>query len=78
MKRIIVKPEELVAALLVWLRVAPRRIWRKSEIQARLECEKRHDPESAPDSRRELAEFVAGQFEAAGWEVSRDEPKNHG
>lgn len=78
MKRIIVSPQQLAQSILIWIRVAPSRIWRKSEAYERLKAEKRHDPREAPDPHRDLAEYLAERFARADWEVSHPEPRNHG
>lgn len=78
MSRITVTPEKLVTSLLVWLRMAPKRIWRKSEEYERLREGKRHDPEQAPDPHGELAEYLAERFQQSHWEVSHPEAQNHG
>ena len=78
MSRVIVTPEKLVTALLVWLRLAPKRIWRKSEAYERQRAEKRHDPEQAPNPHGELAEYLAERFQQSDWEVTHPEARNHG
>lgn len=78
MPRVAVTPEKLVTALLIWLRLAPKRIWRKSEAYERLKAEKRHAPEEAPDPHGELAEYLGEKFQQARWEVTHPETKNHG
>ncbi len=78
MKRITVTPEKLVTSLIVWLRIAPKRIWRKSEAFERRKAEKRHTLEEAPDPCSELAGYLAERFEQSGWEVSHPEASNHG
>lgn len=78
MKRVAITPEALTTAILIWLRLAPKRIWRKSEEHERLKAEKRHVPENAPDPHRELAQYLTGRFQQADWEVTHPEAKNHG
>ena len=78
MKRVVVTPEKLVTSLLIWLRLAPKRIWRKSDEYERQKAEKRHDAERAPDPHGELAEYLAGRFEQSDWEVTHPEGRNHG
>lgn len=76
--RVVVTPEKLATSLLIWLRLAPKRIWRKSEEHERLQAAKRHNPEDVPDAHSELAEYLAVRFEQAGWEVTHPQTKNHG
>jgi hypothetical protein len=76
MKRIIVTQNELTRAILVWLRVAPKHVWRKFEAYERLMAEKRHNSEDAPRAREELATCIAGEFQQAGSEISH--PERHG
>ncbi len=78
MSRVVVTPDKLITAILIWLRIAPKRIWRKSEEYERQKAEKRHNPSEAPDPHGELAEYLAGQFQEAQWEVTHPEAKNHG
>jgi hypothetical protein len=78
MRRITVTPEKLVTSLIVWLRIAPKRIWRKSEEYERRRAEKRHSSAEAPDPHGELADYLAERFQQSGWEVTHPEARNHG
>jgi len=76
MERITITQNELARAILVWLRLAPKQVWRKFEAYERLMAQKRHDPEDAPRAREELAAYIAGKFrQPGGWEVSHPERK---
>ena len=78
MKRIAVTRERLAMSIGIWLRLAPKYIWRKSEAYERLVEQKRHDPREAPDPHGDLAKHLADRFIQAGWEVTHAEPHNHG
>ena len=69
--RINVSPRELAAAMKVWLRVMPTRIWRQLEA-FHLAAEKKRQGER-PDVEGAVAEYLAGKFDQAGWDVSHDE-----
>ena len=75
MKRIIVTQEELARAILVWLRVMPKRVWRKYEAYERLVAAKRHSVDDEPQAREEIADYVAEKFRQAGWEITYAEPE---
>jgi hypothetical protein len=75
MKRIIVSQAELAKAVLVWLRVAPKQVWRKYEAYERLVAAKRHKIEDEPRAREEIAAYIAAKVSQAGWEVSYEERK---
>ena len=75
MKRIIVTQEELARAVLVWLRVMPKRVWRRYEAYERLVAAKRHTIEDEPRAREEVADFVAEKVRQAGWEITYPEPE---
>jgi hypothetical protein len=76
--RLPVTPSELAKALLVWLRIMPRRVWRELESYEAAARDKRHDPERRPDVQAAIAEHIAGQIERANWEVTRPEPHSLG
>jgi hypothetical protein len=76
MKRITVSQEELARAILVWLRVMPKRVWRKYEAYERLAAAKRHRIEDEPQAREEIAAYVAEKFRQAGWEITYAEPEH--
>ena len=78
MKRVVVTPEKLQTAITIWLRVAPRHVWRKYEAYERLKADKRHNSEEAPDAQKELADYLAAQFKQVRWEITHAAPKNHG
>ena len=78
MRRISVTAEQLASALLVWLRVAPQRLWLKNERYEQLKAEKRQRFEDVPDPKKDLAAYLAGRFADAKWEISYDEPKHPG
>ena len=78
MKRVVVTPEKLNTAIAIWLRVAPRHVWRKYEAYERLMADKRHNPEDAPDAQKALADYLTGRFTQAKWEITHPEPRNHG
>lgn len=78
MTRITVTPEKLKRAILIWLRVMPKHVWRRYEDYERKAADKRHLPEDEPNARGELADYLAGRFEKADWEITHPEPKNHG
>lgn len=81
MKRIILSKDELKRALRVWMAVAPTRLWRELEKQDLQELNKPGtimDPEAMFKARHAMADYVAGKFDEAGWEVSHEERKGHG
>ena len=78
MRRISVTAEQLASALLVWLRVAPQRLWLKNERYEQLKAEKRQRFEDVPDPKKDLAAYLAGRFADAKWEISYEEPKHPG
>ena len=69
--RINVSPRELATAMTVWLRVMPTRIWRAYENYQLARQQKRHVED--PEVERAVAEYLAGKFDQAGWEVSYSE-----
>lgn len=73
MKRITVTRNELERAIRVWLRVMPKRVWRKYEAYERLAAEKRAGDEDRPQAREEMASYIAGKFAQAGWEITYPE-----
>ena len=75
MRRITVTAEQLASALLVWLRVAPQRLWLRNERYERLKAEKRQLFEDTPDPKKDLAAHLARHFALAKWEISYEEPK---
>ncbi|MDB5671822.1 MAG: hypothetical protein JWO25_2781 [Alphaproteobacteria bacterium] len=78
MRRINVTAEQLASALLVWLRVAPQRLWLKNERYEQLKAEKRQRFEDVPDPKKDLATYLAARFGDAKWEISYEEPKRAG
>lgn len=78
MRRISVTAEQLATAILVWLRVAPQRLWLKNERFEQLKAEKRQRFEDVPDPKKDLAAYLAGRFAEAKWEISYEEPKHPG
>lgn len=68
-KRIAISFEELATAMTIWLRVMPKRIWQELETHHLLANQKRQGPK--PDPRRDVAEYLAGQFARMRWHVSR-------
>jgi hypothetical protein len=72
--RITVTPRELATAMTVWLRVMPTRIWRAYENYQMARQQKRHVEN--PEVERAVAEYLAGKFDQAGWEVSHEERGN--
>ena len=56
----------------VWLRVMPTRIWRAYENYQLARQHKRHVEN--PEVERAVAEYIAGKFDQANWEVSYPEP----
>lgn len=76
--RIPVTPVELAKAILVWLRVMPKRVWRDLEAYERAAKEKRHDPESKPDPEAAIAAHIVHHMQAAEWTVTRPETEAPG
>jgi hypothetical protein len=74
-ERITVTPKELVAAVRVWLRTMPRRIWRELERYEAAAKEKRQDPDAAPQVHAAVADHIARQLHGAAWEVTRPAPE---
>jgi|GEM_PF-2188971 len=74
-ERITVTPRELVAAVRVWLRTMPRRIWRELERYELAAQEKRQDPDEAPQVHSAVADHIARQLHGADWEVTRPHPE---
>jgi hypothetical protein len=62
----------------VWLRATPDRLWGKDPNFEKLKALKRHDPDSAPDPRMEVAEYIAARLQELDWEVSYLEPRHPG
>ena len=77
MKRIAISRERLATSIRIWIRLAPKRIWRKSEDYERLVEAKRHDPKDAPDPHGELADYLAERFGRADWEITHPDPRSH-
>jgi hypothetical protein len=71
-----VAPDDLQAALLVWLRRCPKRIWRGFEEYEAARKEKREDPDNKPDPQRRLSEYLAARFEQVGWAVEMPDRGN--
>jgi hypothetical protein len=65
MARITVTPEKLRTAILIWLRVMPKQVWRRYEEYERKAAEKRHSEEDDPKAREELADYLTGRFAQA-------------
>jgi|GEM_PF-4242170 len=78
MTRIVVTHDKLKIALRIWLRVMPKHVWRRYEDYERKMAGKRHSPEDEPNARGEMADYLAGHFEMADWEITHPKPKNHG
>lgn len=78
MVRITVTPEKLRTAILIWLRVMPKHVWRRYEAYERKAAEKRHSEADEPKAREEIAEYLSARFAQADWEITHPEPKNHG
>ena len=71
-RRIIVTAAELTAAMTVWLRVMPKRIWRELE-QYHLAAKEKRQGEK-PDVEKAVSEHLANHFERANWQVSYEKP----
>jgi hypothetical protein len=78
MSRVVVTREKLKNALLIWLRVMPKHVWRQFEAYERKAAEKRQMPEDEPKAREEMADYIADQFVRRNWEITHAEPKGHG
>jgi hypothetical protein len=72
--RVAIAGKQLAVIIRGWLRSTPERLWGKDENYERLKALKRHDPDAAPDPRREVADYIAARLEELGWEVSYPEP----
>ena len=78
MDRVVVTPDKLEMAILVWLRTCPSHVWRGFEEYETLKKQKRHSGRDAPDPQKHLAEYLAEKFALANWDVTHPELKNHG
>lgn len=58
-----------------WLRSTPDRLWGSDANYEALKALKRHDPELAPDPRREVADYIVARIEELDWEVTQPEPE---
>ena len=77
MDRIALTPEKLAETLTIWIRIAPRHLWRNMAEQTERE---RKAPGTEPfgrfDPRKAMAEYLAGKFAVARWEVTFKAPEN--
>jgi hypothetical protein len=78
MSRVVVTQEDLRRALLVWLTVMPKYVWRRYEAYERKVAEKRQDEDDEPKAREAIAEYLAGKFAQASWDVTHPMTKSHG
>ena len=74
-KRIVIAGRQLAVVIRGWLRSTPERLWGSDANYAKLKELKRHDPEQAPDPRREVAEYVVARLEELDWQVTCPEPE---
>jgi hypothetical protein len=72
--RIVVGGRKLALVIRSWLRATPERLWGSDPNYEALKSLKRHDPELAPDPRREVADYIAARIEELDWEVTQPEP----
>lgn len=75
MHRIEVSPEQLRTAILVWIKTAPKHIWRELEKQGLKSLKHDTDPLNRYDPREAMANYLAGKFVQAGWQISHEQPK---
>lgn len=75
MERITVSEKELATAVMVWLRVMPKHVWRKYEAYERLAAQKRQTAEDEPQAREAIAFYIAHKFAQAGWEITYPRPE---
>jgi hypothetical protein len=73
--RIIIEGVRLAVVIRGWLRSTPDRLWGTDPNYEALKKLKRHDPESAPDPRREVADYIVARLEELDWEVTQPEPE---
>jgi hypothetical protein len=64
-----VAPDELTLTLRLWIRAAPKWIWKRDLDYERARAEKRHDPSREPDPQGDLAAYLADRFVRTGWMV---------
>jgi hypothetical protein len=69
--RILIHPEELEKAILIWLGVMPKRIWREVEAWELKKATKRFSREDDPGVYRHVAAYLAGKVAQAQWDVVR-------
>jgi hypothetical protein len=72
--RLLVASDELSKAMLVCLRVMPKRIWREVEAYELKKATKRFSREDDPDVYRHVVAYLTDKLEAARWEVVRPMP----
>ncbi|HEY8593027.1 MAG TPA: hypothetical protein VIL42_09225 [Sphingomicrobium sp.] len=73
--RIVVEGVKLAVVIRNWLRSTPDRLWGADPNYEALKKLKRHDPELAPDPRREVADYIVARIEELDWEVTQPEPE---
>ena len=67
-RRIAIGGARLAVVIRNWLRSTPDRLWGSDP---NYEALKRHDPEQAPDPRREVADYIVARIEELDWEVTQ-------
>jgi len=72
--RITIGGRQLAVVIRGWLRATPDRLWGTDPNYAKLVEQKRHNPDHAPDPRREVADYIAARLGELSWEVSYPEP----
>ena len=73
--RIVVEGVKLAVVIRGWLRATPDRLWGSDPNYEALKKLKRHDPELAPDPRREVANYIVHRLQEVDWEVTQPEPE---
>ena len=70
-----VTEKELAIALSIWIRTAPKRVWRDYWHHAELEQKWGSSSDiSRFDPRKAMAEYIAGKFTQANWTVTHPKP----
>lgn len=72
-ERVAIGGRRLALVFMAWLRSTPDRLWGSDANYEQLKALKRHDPEQAPDPRREVADYIVARLEELDWEVTHPE-----
>jgi hypothetical protein len=70
MNRVVVPREKLIRALIIWLRLMPKHVWRQYGAYEH-KAAKKGPPEDDLKLRQEIAQYLAGRFDVANWEITQ-------